>query len=81
MIEIISNCDEIELKKLVTAADKYFERNDQKKPLDFISRLLRATGLIEDPAGTGKTLTGIMIGVCYLRMGGHVMLSSPTSDA
>ena len=55
-------------------------------PLKVINRLPRAIGLIVGPSGTGetrtgKTRTGVVIGVCYLRMGGHVLLSSPTTGA
>ena len=69
-IDIIPNCDEERLNKVTKAAAQYLKRKEQKKPLESINRLPRATG-IAGPAGTRKTLTGIMIGVCYLRMSGH----------
>ena len=53
----------------------------REKPLESINRLPRATGLIVGSTDTEKTLTRIMIGVCYLRMSGHVMLSSSTGGA
>ena len=81
MIEVIPNCDQETLNKVILEADKFLGRNEQGLPLKSINRLPRATGLVVGPSGTGKTRTGVVIGVCYLRMGGHVLLSSPTTGA